>query len=146
VPPAARTGRTDHRGRARAGQHGPGDPGPADTAASAAAADEQAAALLAEGPGEVVIKRGAAGATVVSPSGTVHRHARRVPVADLVGAGDAFVAGYLSGHLDGLAAAERLDRAVAVAAFAVASRGDWEGLPSRDELALLDAAEGATIR
>jgi 2-dehydro-3-deoxygluconokinase len=129
-----------------ASEPGHGDPAAGETAASAAAPEEHPAALLAAGPGEVVIKRGASGATVVSPSGTVHRPARRVPVADLVGAGDAFVAGYLSGHLDGLRAAERLDRAVSVAAFAVASRGDWEGLPSRDELTLLDAAEGATIR
>lgn len=125
---------------------GAGDPLAGEATDSAAAPEEQAAALLAAGPGEVVIKRGAAGATVVSPAGAVHRPARRVPVADLVGAGDAFVAGYLSGHLDGLVATERLDRAVSVAAFAVASRGDWEGLPSRGELALLDAAEGATIR
>lgn len=126
-------------------ERGPGGPG-AGEAADDAAMEERAAALLAEGPREVVIKRGSAGATVVSAAGAVHRPARRVPVADLVGAGDAFVAGYLSGHLDGLAAAGRLDRAVSVAAFAVASRGDWEGLPSRDELALLDAAEGTTIR
>lgn len=125
---------------------GPCDASAGEAADGPASPEECAAALLAEGPGEVVIKRGAAGATVISPEGAVHRPARRVPVADLVGAGDAFVAGYLSGHLDGLAAAERLDRAVSVAAFAVASRGDWEGLPSRDELALLDAAEGATIR
>ncbi len=125
---------------------GPGGRAAGESATGTGAAVETAAALLAEGPGEVVIKRGADGATVVSSIGTVHRPARRVPVADLVGAGDAFVAGYLSGRLDGLPAAGRLDRAVSVAAFAVASRGDWEGLPSRDELALLDAAEGATIR
>ena len=129
------------------GTSGAGASDPAGKAAgSAATAEDHAAALLAVGPGEVVIKRGAAGATVISPAGAVHRPARRVPVADLVGAGDAFVAGYVSGHLDGLEPAERLDRAVSVAAFAVASRGDWEGLPSRDELPLLDAAEGATIR
>lgn len=43
-------------------------------------------------------------------------------------------------------AAERLDRAVSVGAFAVASRGDWEGLPGCDEVAHLDAAEVTTIR
>ena len=131
---------------AGAAEPGSGGPDPWKAADSAATPEEYAAALLAAGAGEVVIKRGADGATAVGPSGTVHRPARRVPVADLVGAGDAFVAGYLSGHLDGLAAAERLDRAVSVAAFAVASRGDWEGLPTRGELPLLDAAEGTTIR
>ena len=50
-------------------------------------------------------------------------------VTDVVGAGDAFVAGYLSGLLDDLDLAGRLDRAVATGAFAVASPGDWEGRP-----------------
>jgi 2-dehydro-3-deoxygluconokinase len=136
----------DAPGAVGPGAVGPGAVGPGAVGPGAVTAEEHAAALLAAGVGEVVIKRGAAGATAAGPAGTVHRPARQVPVADLVGAGDAFVAGYLSGHLDGLPAAERLDRAVSVAAFAVASRGDWEGLPTRDELALLDAAEGTTIR
>jgi 2-dehydro-3-deoxygluconokinase len=49
-----------------------------------------------------------------------------------VAPGDAFVAGYLSARLDGLAVAGRLARGAGVAAFAVASRGDWEGLPTRE--------------
>jgi 2-dehydro-3-deoxygluconokinase len=56
----------------------------------------------------------------------------------VVGAGDAFTAGYLSARLDGADLAGRLRRGVTAGAFAVAQRGDWEGLPSRDELALLD--------
>ena len=66
---------------------------------------------------------------------------------DTVGAGDAFTAGYLSGHLDGLDVADSLRRAVTLGAFAVSTRGDWEGLPRRDELSLLDGLEmGSTIR
>ena len=66
---------------------------------------------------------------------------------DTVGAGDAFTAGYLSGHLDGLDVAGRPRRAVTLGAFAVGSRGDWEGLPRRHELSLLDGQEtGSTIR
>jgi 2-dehydro-3-deoxygluconokinase len=64
----------------------------------------------------------------------------------LVGAGDAFVAGYLSGLLQDADIPARLQRAVTTAAFAVATRGDWEGLPTRDELALLDAPDGTTVR
>ncbi len=30
--------------------------------------------------------------------------------------------------------------------IAVAREGDWEGLPDRDELRLLDAGEGTTLR
>ncbi|GHH73567.1 ribokinase [Kitasatospora indigofera] len=103
-------------------------------------------ALLAQGVGEVVVKRGAAGAEVFTGSRSVARPAVRVPVRDTVGAGDAFVAGYLSGLLDGLPVEERLDRAVVTGAFAVAATGDWEGLPFRDELALLDAAPGTALR
>jgi 2-dehydro-3-deoxygluconokinase len=72
--------------------------------------------------------------------------ARAVPVVDTVGAGDALVAGLLSGQLDGLDTAERLDRAVTCGAFAVATRGDWEGLPTRADLPPLDAPPGAALR
>ncbi|MFD0597310.1 PfkB family carbohydrate kinase [Catellatospora coxensis] len=104
------------------------------------------AALLAAGVREVVVKHGAGGATSHGEHGTLHRPARPVPVVDTVGAGDAFVAGYLSGLLDGADAAARLDRAVTVGAFAVATRGDWEGLPFRADLALLDHDPGSAVR
>lgn len=103
-------------------------------------------ALLANGLREVVVTRGADGASGHTPDGSVSLPARPVPVADVVGAGDAFVAGYLSGLLDGLDLPGRLDRAVTTGAFAVATRGDWEGLPTREELALLDGPAGTTLR
>ncbi len=102
--------------------------------------------ILAAGVDEVVVKRGARGATSFTAEAATDRAARQVDAVDLVGAGDAFVAGYLSGFLDGADIPARLHRAVTTAAFAVATRGDWEGLPTRDELGLLDAAEGTTIR
>lgn len=104
------------------------------------------ATLFAAGVGEVVIKRGGDGASAHTPDQAVERPARRVPVVDTVGAGDAFVAGYLSALLDGADLAGRLDRAVTTGAFAVAARGDWEGLPNRAELGLLDAVPGTTVR
>ncbi|MER6362710.1 sugar kinase [Kitasatospora sp. NPDC001527] len=107
---------------------------------------EAVAELLTRGPGEVVVTRGAAGATLTTADGTVDQPARRVPVVDVVGAGDAFVAGYLSGLLDGLAPPARLHRAATTAAFAVATPGDWEGLPTRRDLHLLDAPAGTTLR
>ncbi|WP_435876983.1 sugar kinase [Streptomyces acidicola] len=102
--------------------------------------------LLAEGVTEVVVKRGARGATGFTAHETVDRAARQVDAVDLVGAGDAFVAGYLSGFLQGADMPTRLHRAVTTAAFAVTTRGDWEGLPTRDELGLLDHPDGTTIR
>lgn len=101
---------------------------------------------LAAGVTEVVVKRGARGATVFTADGATDRAARAVDAIDLVGAGDAFVAGYLSGLLDGTDIPARLHRAVTTAAFAVATRGDWEGLPTRDELGLFDEPDGTTIR
>ncbi|GGK64274.1 ribokinase [Sphaerisporangium melleum] len=114
--------------------------------AGAATEEERVSALLAAGVAQVVVKRGAAGASAYTSAETVHRPARPVRVADVVGAGDAFVAGYLSGLLDGLGLAGRLDRATVTGAFAVATPGDWEGLPARSELALLDALPGTTLR
>jgi len=102
--------------------------------------------LVRLGPRQVLLKKGAAGA-LSSIDGQVHRTpARRVHVVDSVGAGDAFGAGYLSGLCRGLAVEERLALATAAGAFAVTVPGDWEGLPSMAELALLDAEEGAVLR
>ncbi|MFE7710426.1 sugar kinase [Streptomyces sp. NPDC057486] len=110
------------------------------------AEEEAVAALIAEGRREVVITRGGDGACVTTLEGTVDSGVRTVPVRDVVGAGDAFVAGYLSALLDDLDVVERLQRATATGAFAVATRGDWEGLPTRSELALLDSPAGTTLR
>jgi 2-dehydro-3-deoxygluconokinase len=104
------------------------------------------AELLAAGVGEVVVKRAAKGAEVVTRDEHLTMPAHRVEVRDTVGAGDAFCAGYLSGMLDGLPPRGRLARATALGAFAVGSAGDWEGLPHRDELPLLDAEPGTAAR
>lgn len=111
-------------------------------------ADESKAvhSLLAAGVNEVVVKRGARGATAFTADGATDCPARQVDAVDLVGAGDAFVAGYLSGLLGGADIPARLHRAVTTAAFAVATRGDWEGLPTQGELGLFDQPDGTTIR
>jgi 2-dehydro-3-deoxygluconokinase len=92
-----------------------------------------------------IVAPGADGAPAVTAEETAAVPARAVPVVDPVGAGDAFVAGYLSGVLEGLLVFERLQRAVTTTGFAAATRGDWEGLPTRAELDLLDASPGTTI-
>ncbi|MFE9533994.1 PfkB family carbohydrate kinase [Streptomyces sp. NPDC006691] len=85
----------------------------------------------------MVVRRGAAGATVYAAQGRLlHRPARAPRAPGAAWAGDAFVAGYLSGLLDGVPTAARLERAMAAEAFAAASPGDWEGTPTRAELAL----------
>ena len=106
---------------------------------------ERVGELQARGVRDVVIKRGGAGASAYSQEGAYHRDALDVPVVDTVGAGDAFTAGYLSALLDGELMDERLLRGVTLGAFAVAAPGDWENLPDRGELSLLQSA-GSTIR
>lgn len=87
------------------------------------------AALLAAGASEVVVKRGPAGASAFTADGVVHLAARAVPVVDVIGAGDALCAGFLSGLLDRLPLSDALARGIDVAAACVSSPGDWEGLP-----------------
>ena len=103
-------------------------------------------ALAAAGVAELVTKHGADGASVRTRDGRWHAPAHRVTAVDTIGAGDAFTAGYLSGLLDALPPRERLARGNAAGAFAVTALGDWEGLPTRDELALLALGDGAALR
>jgi 2-dehydro-3-deoxygluconokinase len=106
----------------------------------------QVQALLDKGATEVVVKRGADGATVFSAGEVLSLPAKPVTAVDTIGAGDAFVAGYLSGLLDDLPLRERLTRAITLGAFAVANQGDWEGLPVRSELPMLDLPDGTAVR
>ncbi|MBY8874904.1 sugar kinase [Micromonospora sp. PLK6-60] len=115
----------------------------------AAGADEPTvvARLLDRGVETVLVKLGGDGARAYTRDGVCHAPAVPVTAVDTVGAGDAFTAGYLSGQLDGLDLAGRLRRAVTLGAFAVAGHGDWEALPRRDELSLLDGRQpGDTLR
>lgn len=100
--------------------------------------------LSARGPREVVLTHGASGATAVVDGRASAARPPAVPVVDTVGAGDAFVAGYLSALIDGAPVAQRLVTGCRTGAFACMSPGDWEGAPTRAELALLDAAEPVT--
>jgi len=125
-------------GGAAGSENGAGPAGDAETA--------MAAELLDRGVREVVVKRGAAGAGVHTASGRWETPAVPVTSIDTVGAGDAFTAGYLSALLDGEDVAGRLQRGALAGAFAVSTAGDWEGLPRRDELALLAATPSGTTQ
>jgi 2-dehydro-3-deoxygluconokinase len=96
--------------------------------------------------GHAVVKLGDRGA-VAAVDGRIHT-VDPVPVrsVDPVGAGDAFVAGYLAETLAGRPVPERLATAAACGAFAVTVPGDWEGLPTRDELAALTFRPGTVHR
>jgi 2-dehydro-3-deoxygluconokinase len=82
----------------------------------------------------VVLKLGKEGSLALVDGHAIAGPAFSVEEVDPVGAGDAFDAGYLAGHLWGLAPEERLRVANAMGALSVATLGDYEGLPDREEL------------
>jgi 2-dehydro-3-deoxygluconokinase len=86
------------------------------------------------GPAEVIVKDGARGCTALIDGSRYTLPALPVQVVDPVGAGDAFVAAYLTERLAGLPPEARLRTAIAAGAFAVTVPGDCEGLPRRDDL------------
>lgn len=102
---------------------------------------ELARRVAALGPAQVIIKRGVDGCAAVIAGEEYKQDAVRIKAVDTVGAGDAFVAGYVAELLAGAAVGERLRTAVRTGAFACLVPGDWEGMPRRDELAMLDATE-----
>ncbi|MGC5703307.1 sugar kinase [Pseudomonas sp. NFXW11] len=94
-----------------------------------------AAFYLDQGAEAVVIKLGAHGAYYRTQldAGFVDS----VPVAqvvDTVGAGDAFAVGLISALLESRSMLEAVQRANWVGSLAVQSRGDMEGLPTRQQL------------
>lgn len=101
--------------------------------------DDQLAALAKLGPRYVLLKRGGAGAAALLDGDRYDRAAHRVSIVDPVGAGDAFAAAYLAEYLGGMPPADCLTAAMTAGAFAVTVPGDWEGLPSRAELTLLES-------
>jgi 2-dehydro-3-deoxygluconokinase len=79
----------------------------------------------------------------VDAGGVTERATYPVEVVDTVGAGDAFVAGFLSGRLRGWDVGRSLELANACGACAVTVPGDVAGMPSEEEaLALLHDRRG----
>ena len=107
------------------------------------AVDGPAAARALErlGPSQVMIKLGPAGCVARIDGADYEQAAPTVPVLDTIGAGDAFVAGYLAELISGADPIQRLRTAVTAGALAVTAPGDWEGLPDRDALARLRSEE-----
>ncbi|MGO2558663.1 sugar kinase [Brachybacterium sp.] len=91
---------------------------------------------------EAVVKLGPDGAAALTDGQLHEAPGHVVDVVDTVGAGDAFVAGYLSARLDGLAVPQRLARANACGALACTTPGDWEGAPRLRELDALLSGRG----
>lgn len=102
---------------------------------------ELARRLAGLGPAQVVIKLGAQGCAALIDGREYRQAAVPVRAVDTVGAGDAFVGGYLAELLAGQPVQQRLLTAVRTGAYACLVSGDWEGMPRRSELGLLEVAE-----
>lgn len=108
--------------------------------------EDLAAAMTGCGAAEIVLTGGHHGAWGFAGGRSFRQPAAPVTATDPIGAGDAFVAGYLAAWLEGQAFQQRLVFASRVAAVCVGTDGDWEGLPGSDELDLLELEHGAVRR
>lgn len=99
-----------------------------DTRASGLEQAELAAdALAGAGHRHVVVTAGAAGAFAVDGGDRAPSVAHEIDVVDTVGAGDAFVGGYLAGWARGEVLTGRLRLASLSGAAVCRHAGDWEG-------------------
>ncbi|MFX1330792.1 MAG: carbohydrate kinase family protein [Promethearchaeota archaeon] len=96
-------------------------------------------------PGIVIIKKGAKGAVATDGFEYCTSQVFDVPVADTLGAGDAFAAGFVTAW----ARSERIEQALhvgnAVAALTITKRGAQNGQPTMDETARLLKKNGVSI-
>ncbi|GAA3336846.1 sugar kinase [Curtobacterium pusillum] len=98
--------------------------------------------LAALGRGRAVVKLGSRGAVASVDGVFLRRPATPVRVVDPVGAGDAFVAGWLAATLGGASPAEALDRAADAGALACTVESDWQ---RPDPTALHDPATPSDV-
>lgn len=82
---------------------------------------------------KTIVVHAADGAFAVDDSSVTHQASHEVDVVDTVGAGDAFVAGFLSGQLRGWDVEDCLRLANACGACAVTVPGDVASMPSEEE-------------
>ena len=101
---------------------------PVTDIATATAAARQ---LVQRGVGMAVVKLGGQGAVVATADTTFHQPALPVTVVDTVAAGDAFNGGLAVGLVEGMAVAEAVQFATAVAAAAVMQPGAQGAMPTR---------------
>lgn len=99
------------------------------------------AELLARGIREIVLKRGANGATHYSAQGRIDAPPIAVTETDPTGAGDSFGGAFIALRMNGSSAAEALQYANAAGARAVTVMGPMEGTSTRAELEALLAAK-----
>lgn len=94
----------------------------------------QQLAILEMGPRVIVLKRGAAGCTIATATGTIDVSPFDVTVQDTVGAGDGFAAAFIAGWLRGGALTQCGTLANAMGALTSTKRGAGTRIPKSDEL------------
>lgn len=99
--------------------------------------DAQLQGIAALGASQVVVKTGAAGAVALIDGERMRQPGFPVQAVDTVGAGDAFVSGYLAELLAGAPGVSRLRTAAACGAIACTAPGDWEAAADRAAIDLL---------
>jgi sugar/nucleoside kinase (ribokinase family) len=91
----------------------------------------------------VVVKRGPDGAVAFGAGGEVRAEGVPTEVVDTTGAGDAFDAGFVAGHLAGQPLERSLALANACGALSTRAVGGTDGLPSMDDVLAAIAAGSA---
>lgn len=94
--------------------------------------EEMAAFFLQRGVKNVIIKLGALGCYFENAEKAFYCGCYDVPTAETTGAGDAFVAGFLTGTLKGMSVEERITFATACSAFVVQKVGATAGMEDFD--------------
>ncbi|TRO49033.1 sugar kinase [Candidatus Bathyarchaeota archaeon] len=108
---------------------------------------EAAEEFLAMGPKAVVIKMGDEGAyAATNDDETAYKQAYKVPVVDVIGAGDAFDAAFLASRLRGFDLERSLEVANAAGALCVTVRGDVEAIPTLEDVDRFLAGEEHFLR
>ncbi|MGB3909925.1 MAG: sugar kinase [Pseudolysinimonas sp.] len=113
----------------------------AELLVGAGSPEELAAGIADLGPAQAIVKLGEDGCVASIDGEAFSIPAEKITPLDTVGAGDAFVAGYLVALLDGLAPADRLQQGTRCGAFACLGPGDWESLPRRADLDAFDSGD-----
>jgi 5-dehydro-2-deoxygluconokinase len=104
--------------------------------------DEALRRLQALSQAVFVVKRGPLGCSVHAGGETIRAPGFPVEVFNILGAGDGFAAGFLSGWLRGLPLAECARRANACGALVVSRHGCAPAMPSREELEAFLSRDG----
>jgi sugar/nucleoside kinase (ribokinase family) len=101
--------------------------------------------ILRMGPETVAIKLGEEGAAAYTKRKIARKSAFKVPTEDVIGAGDAFAAGFIYSLLRGLDLDDALEIGNAAGALVVTVKGDFENMPSIDDVKKFLAAQRKEI-